>query len=134
MKKISKTVVAIMAAGLVTCAASLPVFASQYKNYNMSTSSTTSGPHKYMNNSPTHYQIQYDNTISGANSGRDSAAVSCYKDEWTYATLKPDDQTHLGNGRWYPWWASCEAGDYNLVLTVKASGRTLTATGTIQNF
>lgn len=134
MKKVSKTIVAIMAAGLVTCAASLPVFASKYLSYNMSTSSQVSGPQKYMDNNPMNYRIEYDNTISGAHDGNDSVTVGCYNDYATGYTYKPEDQTHSGNGRWYPWWGSCNAGNYNVVLVVHASGRTLTATGCMENF
>lgn len=135
MKKIKRMAAFVLALTLIVGVVALPASASSHKGYSMSTSSKTSGPHKYMDNANVGYTLQYNCTLSGCRAGgsNDAATVKCFKDEWTYATQKPEDQTKFGNGSWSPWWTSCEKGDYNLELHAAASGRTLSTSGTFGN-
>ena len=129
MKKIKKMAAFVLALTLIVGVVALPASASSH-SYSMSTSEKTSGSHKYSNGNST---LQYSCSLSGCRSNNDAATVKCFKDEWTYATRKPDDQTKFGNGSWAPWWGSCEKGDYNLELHAAASGRTLSTSGTFGN-
>ena len=128
MKKIKKMAAFVLALTLIVGVVALPASASSH-SYSMSTSEKTSGSHNSNGNST----LQYSCSLSGCRSNNDAATVKCFKDEWTYATRKPDDQTKFGNGSWAPWWGSCEKGDYNLELHAAASGRTLSTSGTFGN-
>lgn len=132
MKKVKKMAAFVLALTLIVGVVALPASASSHSYY-MSTSNKTSGSHKYMDNSNGNSTLQYSCSLSGCRSNNDAATVKCFKDEWTYATRKPDDQTKFGNGSWSPWWGSCEKGDYNLELHAAASGRTLSTSGTFGN-
>lgn len=107
------------------------VSANSIRGYIMSTTTYVSGPHEYMDTGNL-YRLRYAFTLSGRYTVNDCATISCYKDEWTYATLKPDTQTFYGSGT--AWWGNCEDGDYNLTLNANASGRSLTTSGRFESF
>lgn len=130
-----RRIIGVCMAAVMTCSAlAMTVSASSHKNYTLETTEVAKGAHKYMDNKNKTYKIRYACTMSGCVSKNDAATIKCFKDEWTYATRKPDDQTKFGNGSWTPWWGSCEDGDYNLELHAGASGRKLKTVGTFENY